>query len=326
MCLILTLLVGCIVPQSDNEGNEGAISGISLTVTITTSATPTSSVTSHSKVTVMLTPSATPTQTATATLSPSITPTATLTSIPTLTPMPTIDPRQRGQMYAELMSNNGGCELPCWWGFELGNTSLDEIRQFYETFDVYTTEQNIGNGISILEILFVDPQIENGEQIPHALVTQDGILIEVEIQLNSHPAYQVETILQRLGQPADVWMWTIPEPFYDKLPADFILYFPEPGVLMGYRTGSVKVDDSVNVCFDEIGGATIHLWEPSFWDQNNEKGIVDRASQAGSAFRLESYHPIEEVSNWDVEQFYSTLTDPTHLECLETPSEIWTAP
>jgi len=79
------------------------------------------------------------------------------------------------------------------------------------------------------------------------------------------------------------------------------------------------------VCFDKSGGATLLLWNPSVWDPDGTKSIVDRANEGGTAFTLEGF-PIEEVSNWDTTQFYTILTDPTRSECLETPSNLWPPP
>ena len=120
-------------------------------------------------------------------------------------------------------------------------------------------------------------------------------------------------------------MWTIPEPREGILPSRFRLYFPERGVFVLYATGGVKNGDVVNVCFDGPGGVILLLWNPAIWDPDSTKGIVDRSNEGGSAFTLEGY-PIEEVSNWDTEQFYTILTDPTRSECLETPSDLWAAP
>ncbi len=323
---IVLFIVSCSVTQSDEPGNEGTRADTSLTPVATITPVPLSVIPEPSSIvtdTVVPLPSVLPSPTATSTLS--VMPTSSPTPTPTLTPLPTIEPQQRGQVYNDLISSNGGCELPCWWGFELGRTSLNEVRQFYAAFDTYITEQSGRNGISILEVLFVDPQIENGEQVVHSFVAQDGVLIEAEIELD-HPDYQIKPILQRLGQPLEAWMWTIPEPYLGKLPTRYRLYFPEQGALVSYATGGIKVDNAVNVCFDKHGGTTIHLWNPNIWDPDGDKGIVERISQSGSAFTLDGYHPIEEASNWDAEQFYTVLTDPNHSECLETPSNLWPSP
>ena len=53
-----------------------------------------------------------------------------ITAIP-LTPEPTfISTLTPGQVaFEELLQTNGGCELPCWWGFDIGEvTEEDEME------------------------------------------------------------------------------------------------------------------------------------------------------------------------------------------------------
>jgi hypothetical protein len=242
-----------------------------------------------------------------------------------LTPLPTIPPQQRGQIYNELMSSNGGCALPCWWGFELGNTSIDEVRQLYTSFGANISEQNDHNGTSVLEAKFIDPQIENGTQVKHTFITEEDVLIEVLAEIVFDPNYQLTPLLQELGQPSDIWMWTIPEPYEGALPARFRLYFPERGVFVLYSTGGLKVDNAVHVCFEDTGGVILLLWEPDIWDPTGIKNIIERSDEGGSSFMLEGF-PIEEVSNWNVEQLYTALTNPNRTKCLETPSNLWISP
>ena len=178
LTLLLFSAVGC-------QQNEAIAAKTTMATTLTAtpvppSTTPTASTTPTLTATSTPLPTATPTPTATTTPSPSPTP----TPFPTLTPLPTIPPEQRGQTYADLMSNNGGCELPCWWGFEMGVTSLDEVRQFYTAFGAYISEWQefdphipVQDRILGLTVTFVDPQINEGMQTSHIFFAQDGIVI-----------------------------------------------------------------------------------------------------------------------------------------------------
>jgi len=327
--LTMVTLFGCSGYQPDVQESELVISNKNLTpmapiTTVPPSITlaPASIPTSTPTTTATSSPSATPTATATATQPPTVRPTL----VSTLTPLPTIEPQQRGQSYTDLMRNNGGCTLPCWWGFELGATNIGTVKQFYSSLGANVFEQKYPDNYSVVEALFVDAQIENGVQTNHTfLVRDDDVVIEVEIEVNIYPEYQIEPILQRLGQPSEVWMWTIPESREGILPADFLLYFPARGVLVSYAVFAERIDDIVQVCFDERGSTILLLWEPTIWDIDKNKGFVERANKS-SNFTLQGERPIDEVSNWDAEQFYTVLTDPTRSECLETPSNLWTAP
>lgn len=326
LLLMLVIFVGCTTTQSGIPENESTLTGTIVTpvASATIIPSPVLTITSETpKDTATPAPSIAPKQTITETPLP--TKTTTSTVAPTLTPLPTIPPSQRGQVYSDLMSNNGDCTLPCWWGFELGKTSLDEVRQLYISFDTFISEQTARNRISVLEATFVDPQIENGIQVRHVIYAQNNLVTEAEIQVHYQPNYQIEPILEQLGPPSDVWMWTIPEPYQELLPARFRLYYPEQGVFVGYATDGVRIGETVNICFDGPGSTALLLWDPNIWDPDGIKDIGDRANEGGSTFTLEGY-PIDEVSNWDFEQFYTFLVNPAHTECLETPSNLWPSP
>src|SRR3989304_793202 len=58
-------------------------------------------------------------------------PTNTSTAIPTSTwtPLPTITTKQAREKIDNLNLNNGGWQLPCWWGFTSGTTTWPEALQ-----------------------------------------------------------------------------------------------------------------------------------------------------------------------------------------------------
>ena len=159
-------------------------------------------------------------------------------------------------------------------------------------------------------------------------VVKSPIVMEAEITANYEPEYRITPILQQLGQPAEIWMRTVPDIYEGILPAVFRLYFPEKGVFVVYGTGGVRVNDTVNICFDGFDGregAILHLCNPSIWDPEGNKGLAERADGSSGGLISEGY-PIDEVSNWGVQDFYTILVNPTHTECLETPANLWPAP
>ncbi|MCZ7672028.1 MAG: hypothetical protein M5U34_35330 [Chloroflexi bacterium] len=160
-------------------------------------------------------PTATPESTQTATLMPTRTtvPTETATSTalppPSLTPLPTIPPSQRGERCAELMAMNDGCQLPCWWGLEMGSSTIEEVIQLYAQFEPFITVQDYPGGYAIVTIQFNDPDIEEGIQTRHMFTILNGILIEAEIQVRKYENFTPISLMAQLGQPSEVWLWTI---------------------------------------------------------------------------------------------------------------------
>ena len=82
-----------------------------------------------SSATITLAPSPTPTPLPTATSTPVSKPTLTHAPRPTLGPTLTNDEEQT--LVLNLLQENGGCELPCWWGFTPGETAWATAERFF---------------------------------------------------------------------------------------------------------------------------------------------------------------------------------------------------
>lgn len=319
------IFVGCTVAEPEIEVVQEQVA-VDTAESITTTI-PTATI-----VTETIMPSATPTifqgptEMATETPLPSATPTNTPTIAPTLTPFPTVAPEKRGELYDELMATNRGCELPCWWGLELGVSSLDDVVQLYQQFDPFITIQDFESGVTRITIKFVEPTIENGEQTTHTFRGRDNVLLESEIQVKKYENFTPLSLMTRFGQPSEVWLWTIPEPFEGVLPADFLMYFPEHGILAGYRELASNSEENVEVCLNGTGSSSLLVWEPSIWDPNGELSFIDRAKASSELSLITGQQRIEEVSNWDEATLYANVLDSASTDCLLTPSNLWTSP
>ncbi|MCB8941973.1 MAG: hypothetical protein H6655_26435 [Ardenticatenaceae bacterium] len=303
------------VSSSDFDSVAVVPTIIPETSTPTPSSTPTATLT------------ATPEPTHTATLMPTATilPTETTTPLPTLPPLPTIPPNQRGEKYDELMTTNNGCQLPCWWGLKMGISTFDEVIQLYSQFDPFITVQEYPEEIAIVTMLFVAPEIEDGNQTRHVFVFSNDILMEAEIEAVFYRNLNPLALMEEFGQPVEVWLWTIPEPFEGVIPASFRFYFPDEGILSSYAEWAENVEENVEVCFSGDGGTILLLWNPDIWDPDGTKNFAERANTS-SELTLEGHQPINQVSNWDEEALYTNLLNPNSTECLLTPSNLWQSP
>jgi hypothetical protein len=97
----------------------------------------------------------TKTNSTTATLTPTIRSTNTLepTEIitplfPTWTPLPTLNAENVKQLLADLLGNNAGCRLPCFWGITPGKTTWQEASTFLESFTMLLGINNTTKGLS----------------------------------------------------------------------------------------------------------------------------------------------------------------------------------
>jgi len=330
--VLLLTLVSCLSTQPTSEETARLVDGSPESGNMPLTSTPSPEMSTPLPSTTPTTlPTATPESTQTATLMPTRTtvPTETATSTalppPSLTPLPTIPPSQRGERYAELMAMNDGCQLPCWWGLEMGSSTIEEVIQLYAQFEPFITVQDYPGGYAIVTIQFNDPDIEEGIQTRHMFTILNGILIEAEIQVRKYENFTPISLMAQLGQPSEVWLWTIPEPYQGILPASFRFYFPEQGVLSAYREPVRNAGENVEVCFNADGGSILLLWNSNIWNPDGSKDFTERAN-ASSELTLEGHQPISEVSNWDEETLYTNLLNPNSTECLETPSNMWSPP
>lgn len=330
--VLLSMFVGCLPGQSTGEEAEGLAAGHPESNNVTPAFEPSREASAPSpSMTPTRLPSAMPQPTQTATSMPTTTtmPTEAATSagfpLPSLTPLPKLQPSERGGRYAELMTTNANCQLPCWWGLEMGISTIEEVIQLYEQFDPVITIQDFPEDKTRITIQFIDPEIEEGMQTTHTFRGQNGVVLEAEIQVRKYENFTPISLMTQFGQPSEVWLWTIPKPYQGLLPASFRFYFLEQGILTAYAESARNVGENVEVCFNGDGGSILLLWSPTIWNPDGSKDFTERAN-ASAELTLEGHQPISEVSNWDEEALYTNLLNPNSAECLKTPSNQWSPP
>ncbi|HSH05213.1 MAG TPA: hypothetical protein VLL52_22045 [Anaerolineae bacterium] len=314
--LILALLVsGCTVASNSNQEPMATIS------TTRIPAVEMSMITRVVTTTIL-----SPTPTTEPTLAPATRqPTITLTPVePTLTPLPTMSTEAATDLYYELYENNGDCQLPCWWGFEIGSASMAEVEQFYQSLNANIRYSSLGR---ILEAMVLNPNNENGWQVRHKFIAPDETIIhEMEIQIDQGDQYRIIPMLETWGEPTDIWLWTIPNSREGSHPARLRIYYPNHGILAAYSLEVTTIDDQVHICFDQIENITFLLWDPAIWDPEGTKTFTDRANESGALKIEDNMRPITEVTDWDVQTFYEVATNVTATECMLTPAELWPIP
>jgi hypothetical protein len=132
-------------------------------------------------------PSSTPQPTRTATTTPTVSPTRTTTAEPISSPteatrtlIPTLAPDERNAFILDLFLYNGGCALPCFWGFTPGETTWDEARQVLEKLNDNIYEVNMGKGKYRYEV-----ELQNWEDLINLLAVfyvREGIIENIDSQ------------------------------------------------------------------------------------------------------------------------------------------------
>jgi len=241
----------------------------------------------------------------------------------------------------QMLQDNGGCQLPCWWGFTPGETSWKTAEVFFLSYgkridehvsrstrrmyysvdfaipdhDVYIGQTYIVSGNVIDMIWVIARTSRNGE-----IVYGDATYAE-----DLH-AYMVPQILASYGKPEQVLIATYavaPEPW---IPFDMLLFYPDQGILARYygpieneERNVVPVEESIRMCPHRT---EFVLW---LWSPEDEVSLVDVAG-TGLGITPEGlyYHrPLEEATGMSIDEFYEIFVQPGNQACLETPADLW---
>ncbi len=265
---------------------------------------------------------------------PTATPTRLSTKIPppapsglpaTWTPLPTYSSEQARQTVIDLYKNNP-CTLPCWWGITPGKTSWLEAWQFLGRFatnrypgDMLLLESKNSRGYMNFQVHLDLPQASKDKlrlfenYLSFGINIKSFIVDYINVDTGSIEAYTLQRILSDYGKPQEIYAMGGETPINSGV--TLFLFYPEKGILSAQF---VDVDRNVwkkptaKVCFQKIT-ASLSLWPPEQqldFDSRMRMGNVDSLS-------LSMIKPINEVSDLNVDQFYSSSVDTQQLTCAE---------
>lgn len=292
-------------------------------------------------------PQIVPSETATTISVISPTPLVASTPVPhstaTVRLVPSLTADEARKRLNDLLTTNGGCQLPCLWGITPDKTSnqeaitllaslsgLSEFHVFKPDSGSITAYDRLKDGrilstyISYLtnndkvnSILFISRAIEE-------LSGEDGFRdifdsTDFGERLNNYMLHQV---LNSLGRPSSVRMTTLgefPPARYGQGHFKIILLYPEQGFAVQYTTEMQVVGKNVEGCL-----ANAHV-EMEFFPAGNTDAFYEQLALTDWKRRIEYYKPIEEVTTMSVDDFYQTFRQHPTI-CLETPANLWPLP
>jgi len=226
------------------------------------------------------------------------------------------------KLVRELLENNGGCKLPCWWGITPGKTTWTEARQILEKVSLFMSEPGS------TETFYVDLHILPPYPYPftrymeHSYHIENGVVDYISVyNFDLAPNYYLSNFLETYGQPTEIWMRTYSKYEMGLHPFLVDLFYRDKGILIEYSTGEPlkEIDGELQNCMiKEMDSPFIHLWSPetqnlSFQDA---KKFIDITN-------LPEPKPLLEATGMDVRTFYETFKNPDTNDCLETPKDLW---
>ncbi len=259
-------------------------------------------------------------------ISPTVTPTKDITKTITptnLTPLP-----ENGLEAIRLLyKDNGGCELPCWWGIKPGETTIQQFKQRFSFVENYFENEN-RFGKLYEPFIKVMPELDDKGEIKPLLITKgdviNGMIINSKwVQKDLDPT--LAALLKYFGKPDEIWIYAsgiIADEKYGWF--EMTLFYPNKGVLMdiaGYLLPKKNNDylfcpQRSDLVSDTPGLA---LWNPTI--KTTLKKLNGDVFSYLSALTLENLSGDQLLESlnpeYTPEKFYDTFKDAPTSTCIE---------
>jgi hypothetical protein len=286
--------------------------------------------------TVALRPSATNTPSPTAdvlrTTTSAPVPKPTLTRVPRPTPGSTLTNDEEQTLVLDLLKENGGCRLPCWWGFSPGKTDWLFVQNFLASSGKIAMKFS-NSYLTNYTVKFVIPQ--HDVQLGQVYNVTNGFVDMIWVSANTvrnHQTiygdtqfakdlqpYALPQMLDVYGRPTEVFLKTYSSTPEGWIPFQLLLFYQEQGILVRYYGPALQKGQQIMICPQQ---SDITLW---LWSPERTMNLEDIANM-GQDFPIEEvpeFRHLEEATGVSVEQFYQSFVQPHNRTCLETPIDMW---
>ncbi|MBX3060830.1 MAG: hypothetical protein KF770_30585 [Anaerolineae bacterium] len=272
---------------------------------------------------------------ATSTTTPSVSPPTSPSATSTTMPVPTLIGIEADVVIKNFMATNGGCELPCWWGFKLGD-SLESVNQKFinlgmpwlvvgnsskvnsdrmETLDAsyYSQQEELFVPRLSVEVQFH----ELDDSIEYIYVFVNRVQSEESQQefIRDWEQYFLDSFLERYGKPTQVYfrLRTVAD-VMDPPQFSVSLLYREKGLAITYHIKGRWLRDQdrlAELCLDMENVQAIEL------SLFNPEGF-DRWGYQFAPYHDELYEPLTWESEFGIalDTFYEMYQHPENLDCL----------
>ena len=293
---------------------------------------PVTNLTSMAGIVASITPSVTLFPTPTLIPSPTSRPstsTPTVTSVPTAIPSraltfpPTLPPDQAQQMVSRMVSSNGGCRLPCWWGITPGKSTWVEtvnvLSPFVSNIETYQLGGGVDSNGNIQPnfMAIMNYFNKNASKSLQLSVTND--IVDSISAYDDTSSYKLSALVKLLGDPPVIYVNTVNTSPSGTVPFVLVIYYPDKGIIATYIEEYNAPIEGKYVVFCARDIAPMML----FW--NPEQGRNDQYEKSFLA-SLDYWvndgglHLIEEVSDSSKSAIYANLRE---TGCIYVSVELW---
>jgi len=235
---------------------------------------------------------------------------------------PTLTTDESQKIVRDLLENNAGCRLPCWWGITPGETTWVGARQILEKVSSFMSEPRSEETFYVdLHVLLPYPQ-DSADYMEHSYHVENGVVDYIDVyNFNLAPNYALPNLLKSYGQPDEIWIRTFPKA--ERGIQHFLIdvFYGKLGILAEYGTGDPmkEVNGNLQNCLiTDMDSPFLDLWSPKTQNLSFQeaKTFIDTVN-------LPEPKPLFEATGMDVKTFYETFKNSKTNVCLETPKKLW---
>ena len=226
------------------------------------------------------------------------------------------------KLVRDLLENNAGCRLPCWWGITPGKTRWGEARPILEKVSLFISEsESVETFSTDLQVQLPYPYTF-AKYMEHSYHVENGIVDYIDVyNFDLAPSYPLPNLLKSYGQPSEIWIRTFSKEEREIQPFLVDVFYQELGILAEYGTGypMKEVGGNLQNCrIKEMDSPFLDLWSPETQNLSFQeaKKFIDTTS-------LPEPKPLLEATGMDVQTFYETFQNSETDVCLETPKHLW---
>lgn len=245
----------------------------------------------------------------------------TATQVTSLTPLATLPPDDALGKLLELYDNNGGCELPCWWGITPGMTTWKEAYERLAPLG-YVASPLIHENITRYEFEFTVPtELSSLGYFWPELVVKNDVVTAISINssyIERDFDFSLSGILKTFGVPEEIWIKPTVEsmtnvPFYE-----IRLFYPAKGVLISANGDAEIKDNLFIICPNEfkldIYPPSIVLWSSQQKVEFNDFGL----SVLGNlTWDTNGYYQLKNLTTeFNEKNFYNVYINPVSEGCF----------
>ena len=263
---------------------------------------------------------------------PSTTPRPTFTITPTDTPSPTASPTKKplptlagnstDEAFRHWLSGSPDCILPCWAGIVPGETSWEDTRKHLATvLRIDKMSRNTRCRFGECGFSHLDYNSPDGTGFSGIMFSKDNVFYSINLGGDFTDEMHIRKILETYGQPAQVFIGAIADNRGD--PPEFFvsLFYPEFNFIVKYFWWAEVRKDKIIACGQpylfNLGVVAIN---ESQW---TERELAANGDQSAQSANIWSLRPIADVTDMDVQVFYSQFVQNESTVCLSTSVDYW---